>query len=75
MTAVRYEITVRGQLGGPLSRWISDVEVSWADPDTTCLVGGFEEQGRLHDVLTRLGDLGIELSSVRQLPDRANRTS
>ena len=73
MTAVRYEITIRGQLGGPLSRSLGGVEVSWGDPDTTCLVGGFHEQDDLHDVLTHLGDLGIELASVRRLP--GDRTS
>ena len=69
MAAARYEIVVRGRLGGPLVRWFDDLEVSASGPDATHLLGWFPDQPALYGVLTRLGGLGVELLSVRRLPD------
>ena len=68
VVATRYEIVVRGRLGGPLVRWFDDLEVKESGPDATCLLGWFPDQPALHGVLTRLSELGVELLSVRQLP-------
>lgn len=69
VVAARYEIVVRGRLGGPLVRWFDELEVRASGPDATHLIGWFPDQPALHGVLTRLGGLGIELISVRRLPD------
>jgi hypothetical protein len=69
VAAARYEIVVRGRLGGPLVRWFDDLEVRTSEPDATCLLGWFPDQPALHGVLTRLGGLGVELLSVRRLPE------
>jgi hypothetical protein len=65
----QYEIVVRGRLGGPLTRWFEDLEVRSSGSDATYLCGWFADQSALQGVLTRLGDLGVELASVRRLPD------
>jgi hypothetical protein len=69
VTSATYEIVVRGRLGGALVRWFDELEVRSFGPDATHLYGRFADQSALQGVLARLGDLGIELSSVRRLPD------
>jgi hypothetical protein len=69
VAGAHYEIVVRGRLGGSLTRWFDDLEVRSSGPDATYLSGWFADQSALQGVLTRLGDLGLELASVRQLPD------
>lgn len=70
MSGANYEIVVRGRLGGALARWFDDLELRSATPDATHLYGWFADQAALQGVLRRLGDLGLELSSVRRLPER-----
>lgn len=70
MAGANYEIVVAGRLGGALTRWFDDVvEVRASGPDATHLRGWFPDQAALQGLLARLGDLGIELDSVRRLPD------
>jgi hypothetical protein len=71
VAGAHYEIVVRGRLGCSLSRWFREVEVHSAGPDATCLRGWYPDQAALQGTLARLGDFGIELSSVRRLPDDA----
>lgn len=69
MAAARYEIVVRGRLGGALSRWFDDLEVQSLEPGATHLYGWFPDQPALYATLARLADLGLELLSLRRLPD------
>lgn len=69
MAGANYEIVVRGQLAGSLTRWADELEVTLSGPDTVQLHGWFADQAALQGVLRRLGALGVELSSVRRLPD------
>lgn len=64
-----YEIVVHGRFGGALTRWFDGIDVVSAGPDATRLCGWFSDQAALQALLSELGDLGIELSSVRRLPD------
>jgi hypothetical protein len=64
-----YEIVVHGRLGGALTRWFEGVEVASSGPDATRLCGWFSDQAALQALLAELGALGIELSSVKRLPD------
>ena len=64
-----YEIVVRGRLGGALVRGLDGLEVRSSGPDATYLHGWFPDQAALQGVLSRLGDLGLELKSIRRLPD------
>jgi hypothetical protein len=63
----RYEIIVRGRLGGVLTRAFDELEVKAAGTDETSMRGWFEDQSALQGVLSHLGALGIELSSVRRI--------
>ncbi len=69
MAAARYEIVVRGRLGSALTTWFADLEVRSSGPDATYLYGWFADQSALQGLLSQLGDLGVELTSVRRLPD------
>jgi hypothetical protein len=66
--AAHYEIIVRGRLGVALVRSFDDLEVRAHGPQDTRLAGWFADQAALHGLLSRLGDLGLELSLVRRLP-------
>jgi|tagenome__1003787_1003787.scaffolds.fasta_scaffold17384780_1 hypothetical protein len=69
LTAARYEIVVRGRLGKALWRSFDGMEVRASGPDGTYVRGKLDQAG-LQGVLTRLGELGVELSEVRRLSDR-----
>jgi hypothetical protein len=67
--AARYEIVIRGRLGAALTKSFEGIEVSPCDADATSLRGWFVDQAALQGLLSALGDLGIELSAVRRLPN------
>jgi hypothetical protein len=69
VAAAQYEIVVRGRLGSALVHSLADVEVLSSGGDATCLCGWFRDQSALQGFLRSLGDLGVELSSVRRLPE------
>jgi hypothetical protein len=69
VAAARYEIVVRGRLGGALSRWFDDLDVRSSDPGVTHLYGCFPDQPALYATLARLADLGLEVLSLRRLPN------
>ena len=69
MGAARYEIVIRGRLGAALTKSFEGIEVTPSDADATSLRGWFVDQAALQGLLTALGDLGIELSAVRRLPN------
>jgi hypothetical protein len=65
----RYQIVVQGRLGNALVKWFDDLEVRSSGPDATYLCGWFADQSALQGLLSQLGDLGLELTSVQRLPD------
>ncbi len=67
MEPTRYEIIVRGRFGGVLTRAFDDLEVRAEGADQTAISGWFEDQCALQGLLSHLGALGIELSSVRRI--------
>jgi hypothetical protein len=69
VVAARYEIVVRGRLGAAVIRGLDDLEVRASGPDATYLYGWFADQPALHELLNRLADLGIELTSLRRVPE------
>ena len=69
MAGAKYEIVVKGRLGRALVRSFDDLEIRSTGPNATHLYGWFPDQPALHGVLTRIGDLGLELSSVQRLGD------
>ena len=69
MTGAHYEIVVNGRLGAPFTSWFEELEVRASGPDGTYLYGWFADQAALQAILMQLGELGLELSSVRRLPE------
>ena len=69
MTGANYEIVVKGRLGAPFTSWFDELEVRASGPDGTYLYGWFADQAALQGVLMQLGELGVELSSVRRIED------
>jgi len=64
-----YEIVVGGRLGGAMARWFSDLEVRPSGSDATGLYGWFPDQPALQGLIAQIGELGLELVSVRRLPE------
>jgi hypothetical protein len=72
---LRYEIRVKGILDGRRTAWFEDLQVS-SDREDTVIVGPVADQAALHGLLTKVGDLGLFLISVRHLdPDRPSRVA
>jgi hypothetical protein len=69
MEGARYEIVIRGRLGRALEMMFERMTVSAPDGDETVLSGWFQDQAALQGFLAQVGDLGLELSRVRRLPD------
>lgn len=57
-------------MGGALLSTFDGLEVWQSEAGSTHLSGWFADQAALHGVLRQLGDLGLELCSIRRLPDR-----
>ena len=69
MEGARYEIVVRGRLGRALEVMFERMQVSSTNGEETVLAGWFQDQSALQGFLAQVGDLGLELSGVRRLPD------
>jgi hypothetical protein len=63
-----YEIVVRGRVRGTLAPWFHGLDIRSTEPGATRLSGWFADQAALQGLLVQLGDLGLDLSSIRQLP-------
>lgn len=58
------EIRVKGRLKKQWSEWFGGLTVSHSDLDETVLTGLVADQAALYGIISRLRDLGLELSSV-----------
>jgi hypothetical protein len=64
-----YEIRVEGVLDNRWAAWFGGLQVE-GDDTQTVISGWLAGQPALHDLLTKIGDLGLCLISVRRLdPD------
>jgi len=59
------EIRVKGRINDEWSEWLGGLAVSHSGPDGTVLTGRIQDQAALYGILSRLRDLGLELSAVR----------
>lgn len=66
-----YEICVRGRLDPRWARWFDGLAITHPDDGTTVLRGPVVDQAALHGLLQRLGDVGLELLSLREVPRAA----
>lgn len=71
MEAARYEIRVRGKLGGKVASSFSGFEAE-VEPAETILRGPVQDQAALHGILERIEALGLELVEVRRVDRRGS---
>ena len=62
----RYEIRVAGVLDGRWALWFDGLQIS-GQGEETIICGLVADQPALHGLLTKVGDLGLCLISVRRL--------
>ena len=60
-----YEIRVDGLLGDSWRNWFEGLTIQHLECGQTLLIGLFD-QAMLRGILTRIGDLGLNLVSVQQ---------
>ena len=62
----RYEVRVADVLDGRWATWFGGLEID-GQGEETVISGVLADQSALHGLLTRIGDLGLCLISVRRL--------
>lgn len=63
----KYEFRIRGYLDPHWMRYFEDLDLSH-DPDGVTTIVGVMDQARVHGILNRIRDLGLDLISVNQIP-------
>ena len=58
------EIRIKGHIHQKWSDWFSGLTISPSSPDETTLSGIVPDQAALYGIISRLRDLGLELTSV-----------
>ena len=58
------EIRVKGCINEEWSEWLGGLTVSHSGPAETVLTGRVQDQAALYGIISRLRDLGLELSAV-----------
>jgi hypothetical protein len=61
---LKIEIHFKGQINEKWSGWFGGLTVSHPDPETTLLSGLVADSAALYGILSRLRDLGLQLTSV-----------
>jgi len=67
------EIRVKGQINKQWSDWFGGLTINHSDADETVLTGLVPDQAALYGIISRLRDLGLELSSVNSQKIKENR--
>ena len=67
-----YKIRVKGHLDHSWSDWLGGMTISHEENGATLLTGALPDQGALHGVLNRLGDLAVQLISVNRTDEDAD---
>ena len=68
MASTRYELRVQGRLSSEVSRDFDEFDVTDA-PVETILLGEVVDGAHLHGVLARLESFGLEIISLRAVPE------
>jgi len=61
---LKIEIHIKGQINEKWSGWFDGLAISHPDPDETLLSGLVADQSALYGIISRLRDLGLQLTSV-----------
>ncbi|OGO73334.1 MAG: hypothetical protein A2Z49_07980 [Chloroflexi bacterium RBG_19FT_COMBO_56_12] len=67
------EIRIKGQINKQWSDWFGGLTINHSDPDETILSGLVPDQAALYGIISRLRDLGLELSLVSSQKIKENR--
>ena len=67
------EIHIKGRINKQWSEWFGGLTISHSDLDETVLTGFVPDQAALYGIISRLRDLGLELSSVSSRKFKENR--
>jgi hypothetical protein len=60
----RVEIRIKGRINEEWSEWMGGLTVSHSDPEGTVLTGLVQDQAALYGIISRLRDLGLQLSAM-----------
>ena len=60
----KIEIHIKGCISEKWSEWLGGLSISHSDPDETVLTGVVVDQAALYGIISRLRDLGLQLTSV-----------
>jgi hypothetical protein len=63
------EIRVKGKIDARWSEWLGGLAVTHCDEDETMLTGWIPDQSALYGLMSKLRDLGLQLSAVKVLED------
>lgn len=69
---LQVEIRFKGEIDERWSAWFGGLTVSHPDPDGTVLTGVVPDQAALYGIISRLRDLGLQLSSVSSVEVKEN---
>lgn len=61
---LKIEIHFKGQIGEQWSKWFGGLIISHPDNDETVLTGLVADSSALYGIISRLRDLGLQLTSV-----------
>ncbi|HZD69490.1 MAG TPA: hypothetical protein VFA45_11430 [Actinomycetes bacterium] len=67
MGAANYEIRIKGRVGDSLLSAFEGLAVT-VEPVETVVYGPIPDQNTLHELLTKLQSLGLEVVELRRLP-------
>jgi hypothetical protein len=68
MSSTRYELRIKGRLSSDIREDFEDFELIEA-PVETVMLGDVVDEAHLHGVLARLQSLGLQVVSLRSLPE------
>jgi hypothetical protein len=60
----KVEIKVKGKIDKNWSNWLGDFNITHDFPNESTLVGFIRDQAQLRGILSKIADLGLELTSV-----------
>ncbi len=61
---LQVEIRFKGQVNEQWSEWFGGLTISHSDPDETVLAGLVVDSSAFYGIISRLRDLGLQLTSV-----------
>ena len=66
-TRSHYQIKIKGELSADWSDWFGGLNINHDETGNTLLTGNVVDQARLHGLLKRIRDAGMELISVNPI--------